>query len=194
MPVLQGRPLHLSLSIQDYARWFGGAGRRTRYELSSDLLCINLKFDSLDTPPFEEEAPAPTATVGGKYVPPSMRAGGARPGEAMGRPREGLPTIRISNLSKDANDVDVRDLLARVGRPARVHIVSDHVTRLSKGFAFVSFEDRAQCQLAVDILNGVGYDNLILNVSWTGTSHLLLLFRAGLMFAKEPREPRESRL
>ena len=97
----------------------------------------------------------------------------------MGRPggRDGLPTVRISNLSKDAMDSDVRELIAKayLPRPARVHIVSDHITKMSKGFAFVSFEERATAEQCIVKLNGKGYDNLILNVSWTG--NVLSLFR-----------------
>ena len=127
----------------------------------------------------EEEAPAPAATTGGKYVPPSMRAGGARVGESMGRPgggRDDLPTLRISNLSEDATDSDLRDLLMGLARPVRVHIVHDHVTKRSKGFAFVSFEDASQAKQAMAKLNGRGYDNLILNVTWSGQYYVTAHF------------------
>lgn len=36
-----------------------------------------------------------------------------------------------------------------------------------KGFAFVSFEDRAVAQRAIEKMNGRGYDNLILSVGWS---------------------------
>ena len=123
-----------------------------------------------------------------------MRAGGARTGESMGRPggRDDLPTLRISNLSEDATDVDLRELLANVGRPARVHIVLDHATKRSKGFAFVSFEDRNQAAAAMQKLNGRGYDNLILNVTWSGKHIPPATISYVLISVAEPREPREK--
>lgn len=176
---MQRSPLHIAMSLQG-DDWRDGRSQWPGYAIVSltsffchvsDALCLS------ETPPFEEEAPAPAASAGGKYVPPSMRAGGTRLGESMGRPggRDGLPTVRISNLSKDASDSDVRELLAGIGRPARVHIVQDHVTKLSKGFAFVSWDTQAMAQATIDRLNGKGYDNLILNVSITGKSKVYSL-------------------
>jgi translation initiation factor 3 subunit G len=150
-------------------------------------------------PPPEDEAPVPAATTsGGKYVPPSMRAGGARGGESMGRPgggRDDLPTLRISNLSEEATETDLRELMKGVGRPVRVHIVHDHVTKRSKGFAFVSFEDRREAEDVLHKLNGWGYANLILNVSFSGKTTLPNpQYGRHLIFIAEPREPREPRL
>ena len=36
----------------------------------------------------------------------------------------------------------------------------------SRGFAFVSFFDRAGAQLAMEKLQGYGYDHLILKIDW----------------------------
>ncbi|KLO16147.1 translation initiation factor eIF3g [Schizopora paradoxa] len=117
---------------------------------------------------------APTAgasTIGGKYVPPSMRAGARGAGESMRRPggigRDDLPTLRVSNLSQDATDSDVRDLFSRFGRVERVYIGRDRDTRIGKGFAFVSFEDRNVADQARQKVDGLGYDNLILKCVWS---------------------------
>jgi translation initiation factor 3 subunit G len=75
-----------------------------------------------------EQAKAETAStaasvVGGKYVPPSQRAKGGIPSVAMaeGMPRrEEQPTIRISNLSEDVTEPDVRVLVRKFGNPTRV--------------------------------------------------------------------------
>lgn len=133
-------------------------------------------LDGADTPPFgggdDTGAPAEPAaapTTGGKYVPPSMR--GARgPGESMSRPggnRDDLPTLRVTNISEDTQENDLRDLFARFGRVARVYVGRDRETGAGKGFAFVSFEERANAQKAMEKMHGFGYDNLILNVQWS---------------------------
>ncbi|PAV20423.1 translation initiation factor eIF3g [Pyrrhoderma noxium] len=125
----------------------------------------------LDTPPAGDEEAAPAGPPSGKYVPPSMRAGAAsRSGEAMGRPgmnRDDLPTLRVTNVSEDTTDQDLRDLFSNFGRVVRVYIGRDRETGQGKGYAFVSFEDRANAERAIQKVNGMGYDSLILNVGWS---------------------------
>lgn len=114
------------------------------------------------------------AAAGGRYIPPGQRGGG--PGESMFRPRDDFPTLRVTSLSLDADDSDLRNLFetfAVRGRLARANVVRDRETRESKGFGFVSFENKADAELALQKMNGYGYDSLILNVSWS-----------------QPREPR----
>ncbi|RPD79287.1 translation initiation factor 3, RNA-binding subunit [Lentinus tigrinus ALCF2SS1-7] len=133
----------------------------------------------LDTPPTglddtgtpaEPAAAAPAASTGGKYVPPSMRGGGRGPGESMGRPggsRDDLPTLRVTNISEDTQENDLRELFGAFGRVARVYVGRDRETGAGKGFAFVSFEDKAVAQRAMEKMHGRGYDNLILNIQWS---------------------------
>jgi translation initiation factor 3 subunit G len=111
----------------------------------------------------------------GKYVPPSMRAGARGAGESMFRARDDLPTLRITSLSTDADENDLRSLFERFGRVARANVVKDRETGESKGFGFVSFESRKDAEKALEKMNGRGYDNLILSVSWS-----------------QPREPRQN--
>ncbi|KAK1926142.1 eukaryotic translation initiation factor 3 subunit G-domain-containing protein [Papiliotrema laurentii] len=110
----------------------------------------------------------------GKYVPPGQRAGGGA-GESMFRSRDDLPTLRITSLSVDASDDDLRDLFHRFGTVVRANVVRDRETRESKGFGFVSFESKAAAEKALQTMNGHGYDSLILSVSWS-----------------QPREPRAN--
>jgi translation initiation factor 3 subunit G len=115
-------------------------------------------------------APAPAPAAGGpsKYVPPSMRNRG--PGESMGRPggsRDDLPTLRVTNISEDTQENDLRELFGSFGRVARVYVGRDRDTGIGKGFAFVSFEERAVAQRAMEKMHGRGYDSLILNVQWS---------------------------
>lgn len=129
-----------------------------------------------DAPPAEDGPAGFGAADGsrdasGKYVPPSMRAGArGGAGESMHRSRDDLPTLRIQSLSTDADEDDLRELFGRFGRVARANVVRDRETGESKGFAFVSFESRRDGELALQKMNGKGYDNLILNVSWSRES------------------------
>ncbi|PVF97990.1 translation initiation factor 3, RNA-binding subunit [Serendipita vermifera] len=117
-----------------------------------------------DIPPSETGAPA--SQTGSKYVPPSRRTGG--PGESMNRSnRDDLPTLRVTNVSEDATEDDLRDLFSRFGKVYRVYIGRDRETGIGKGYAFVSFEDRAVAERAMHKVHGMGYDNLILNCQWS---------------------------
>jgi len=84
--------------------------------------------------------------------------------------RDDLPTLRVTNISEDTQEQDLRDLFSYVGRVARVYVGRDRETGAGRGFAFVSFEDKATAQRAIDRMNGRGYDNLILNVGWSRES------------------------
>lgn len=130
----------------------------------------------IETPPVvgDEDADAPTpaaapaASGPSKYVPPSMRNRG--PGESMSRPggaRDDLPTLRVTNISEDTQENDLRELFGSFGRVARVYVGRDRDTGVGKGFAFVSFEDRAVALRAMEKMHGRGYDSLILNVQWS---------------------------
>lgn len=123
-----------------------------------------------DVPPSTADV-APSSsqtTTGGKYVPPSMRAGATADTRSGMRERGAeLPTLRVTNISEDTQEQDLRDLFSSFGRVARVYVGRDRETGAGKGFAFVSFEDRAAAQKAIDKVHGKGYDNLILSVQWS---------------------------
>jgi len=75
--------------------------------------------------------------------------------------RDDLPTLRVTNISEDTQEQDLRDLFSYVGRVARVYVGRDRETGAGRGFAFVSFEDKATAQRAIERMHGRGYDNLI---------------------------------
>ncbi|TEB31070.1 translation initiation factor eIF3g [Coprinellus micaceus] len=128
--------------------------------------------DDLGQEPAPANAGPAGASAGGKYVPPSMRAGARGPGESMrgvgGRGgADDLPTLRVTNISEDTGENDLRELFGSFGRVARVYVGRDRETGAGKGFAFVSFDDRAVAEKAMQKVNGRGYDNLILSVQWS---------------------------
>ncbi|KAI0037164.1 translation initiation factor 3 RNA-binding subunit [Vararia minispora EC-137] len=126
-------------------------------------------------PPDEDDAPTPAQAAAApsgpsKYVPPSMRGGARGPGESMNRTlgsRDDLPTLRVTNISEDAQEQDLRDLFGAFGRVARVYVGRDRETGIGKGFAFISYEDKTHAQRAMEKMHGRGYDSLILNVQWS---------------------------
>ena len=61
---------------------------------------------------------------------------------------------------------DLSDLFGRFGHVQRIFIAKDRETGESRGFAFINFTRREEAQAAIDTLDGFGYANLILSVSW----------------------------
>jgi len=117
------------------------------------------------------EALAAGAGGGSRYVPPSMRnSDGSRMATPAYQERDDTTTVRVSNLSDDVTDQDLRDLFRRFGSIQRVYLAKDRETGLSRGFAFVNFYSRDDAQTAINKLDGHGYDHLILSVSWAAPS------------------------
>lgn len=116
------------------------------------------------------DAPTLAAGQAGRYVPPSLRSGGGAPGKAGGKGAgtdgQMEASVRITNLSEDVRDGDLQDLFGQFGRLQRVYLAKDQTTGASKGFAFVTYYNKDDAQLAINKLNGHGYDNLILQVQW----------------------------
>jgi len=111
----------------------------------------------------------PSADTGGSsnvYVPKSLRGG---PGAKM--ERDDSTTIRVTNLSEDTREEDLRELCRRFGSLQRVFLARDKITGLSRGFAFVTFHDRDYAAKAIEALDGFGYDHLVLSVEWAKPSN-----------------------
>ncbi|KJX92773.1 eukaryotic translation initiation factor 3 subunit G like protein [Zymoseptoria brevis] len=106
---------------------------------------------------------------GGGYVPPHLRKGGAaREGERMGGKfeRDDLATLRVTNVSEFAEEGDLREIFERHGRVTRVFLAKDRETGRAKGFAFVSYADRADAARAAERVDGYGFGHLILRVEF----------------------------
>lgn len=108
---------------------------------------------------------------GGKYVPPSRRGGGSGEGSSSRNDRDDSCTLRVSNISADANEQDLRELFAPFGGVQRVFLAKDRETNQSRGFAFVSFYERSDAEKALNKLQGYGYDHLILRLEWARPSN-----------------------
>lgn len=105
---------------------------------------------------------------GSSYVPPHMRKGATGGGDRMGGKfeRDDLATLRVTNVSEMAEEQELRDIFERFGRVTRVFLAKDRETGRAKGFAFISFVDRADAARACDRLDGFGYKHLILKVEF----------------------------
>jgi len=57
-------------------------------------------------------------------------------------------------VSELAEEQEMRDLFERFGRVTRVFLARDRETQRAKGFAFISYADRADAQLACDKMDG----------------------------------------
>lgn len=89
------------------------------------------------------------------------------PGDRFGKGRDDdKPTIRVTNVSEDTTEEDLKRLFYPFGSLHRVFLAKDKERNTSRGFAFVSFYNRQDAQRAMDKLQGYGYDHLILRLEW----------------------------
>lgn len=102
----------------------------------------------------------------GRYVAPSRRAGGGeRQGASMDQ-RDDTATVRITNLSENTREEDLRELFRPFGPISRCYVATDRETGAARGFAFINYLRKDDAQNAIDTLHGHGYDHLILSVEW----------------------------
>jgi cold-inducible RNA-binding protein len=60
----------------------------------------------------------------------------------------------VGNLSYETTENDLHDLFEQHGTVNEVHLVMDQFTAKSRGFAFVTMDDGAQANTAMNALNG----------------------------------------
>ncbi|CAK4735554.1 unnamed protein product [Aphanomyces euteiches] len=140
---------------------------------------------SENTPPADDVAPSAEAAAapsrpmsfasaaGGKYVPPSMRGASAAAGgddRASKESERDNATLRVTNISPETREDDLKDLFRAFGPLERVYLAKDRETFQSRGFAFVSFVYREDAEKALHKLQGYGYDHLILKLEWAKPS------------------------
>lgn len=68
--------------------------------------------------------------------------------------------IRVTNIPEETTENDLRDMFKRFGDTKRIYLAK------SRGFAFITYTNRSDAQMAIDKTNGHGYGNLILTVEF----------------------------
>lgn len=98
-----------------------------------------------------------------------MRDGGGKRTEGSNMPRrdDSYSAIRIANLSDSTTETDLEDLVKPFGPIQKLYLAKDKGTNACKGFAYIHFKFRNDAAKAIKILDGHGYDHLILSVDWS---------------------------
>lgn len=111
------------------------------------------------------------------YKPPSMRAGASgkfdpskKFDSKAGFNNKDDYTIRVTNLPEEATESDLMELFKPFGKVNRTFLAKDKNTQVSRGFAFVNFQNKDDAQRAIWGVNDYGYNHLILKVEWAKPS------------------------
>jgi cold-inducible RNA-binding protein len=62
--------------------------------------------------------------------------------------------LYVGNLSFETTENDLQDLFEQHGQVSEVSLMMDRMTGKSRGFAFVTMNDKAQAESAMAALNG----------------------------------------
>lgn len=78
-------------------------------------------------------------------------------------------TVRVSNLPEDSKTLedDLRYLFGKLGQIERMHLGRDKNTDKGKGFAYITYTNPNNANLAIETYNGHGFQHLILKVELT---------------------------
>lgn len=129
--------------------------------LRDDLEGVESKPDGLEV---EEKV--------SKLIPSRLKDGGGASKFKDDRKLKGEEcTIRVTNLAEDVNESDLRELFGCVGQINRIYLATHRASGNFKGFAFITYNSRADAESAIRKLNRHGYDNLLLNVEWAKPSN-----------------------
>jgi RNA-binding motif protein, X-linked 2 len=72
--------------------------------------------------------------------------------------------IYIGGLDPELSEGDIVTIFSQYGEPVYINLVRDKETGVSKGFAFLKYEDQRSCDLAVDNLGGASVRGRLLRV------------------------------
>lgn len=139
--------------------------------MERELLRAKGLLKEAEKPPEEDGQPSRSSSgpsagpKPGSYVPPSLRNKSAGEGESMQRRRE-ENSVRVTNLSQNVTEQDLQELFRPFGQISRIFLAVDRTTGENRGFAFVNYHHKDDAERAIRVLNGYGYDNLILHVEW----------------------------
>jgi cold-inducible RNA-binding protein len=73
--------------------------------------------------------------------------------------------LYVGNLSFETTENDLQDLFEQHGQVAEVALMTDRMTGKSRGFAFVTMNDKAQAEAALSAINGTELNSRTLSVS-----------------------------
>jgi cold-inducible RNA-binding protein len=73
--------------------------------------------------------------------------------------------LYVGNLAFETTENDLQDLFEQHGQVSEVALMMDHMTGKSRGFAFITMNDKAQAESAMTALNGKEVGGRTLNVN-----------------------------
>jgi RNA recognition motif-containing protein len=73
--------------------------------------------------------------------------------------------LYVGNLSFETTENDLQDLFEQHGQVSEVSLMMDRMTGKSRGFAFVTMNDKAQAEAAMAALNGKELAGRALNIN-----------------------------
>ena len=73
--------------------------------------------------------------------------------------------LYVGNLSFETTENDLQDLFEQHGQVSEVALMMDRMTGKSRGFAFVTMNDKAQADAAMAALNGKEFAGRTLTVN-----------------------------
>jgi RNA recognition motif-containing protein len=74
--------------------------------------------------------------------------------------------IRVTGLSQQITQQDFTTRFMRFGKITRAFLPRDYVTGELRGYGYVTFLKRQEAQRAMEMMDGRGYDNLIMHIAW----------------------------
>eukprot|EP00756_Hemistasia_phaeocysticola_P003065 Hpha_TRINITY_DN12042_c0_g3::TRINITY_DN12042_c0_g3_i1::g.141234::m.141234/K03248/EIF3G; translation initiation factor 3 subunit G len=109
----------------------------------------------------------PTAAPGNQQNDGLYRAKAIATDTADSRPqRDDSCTVRVTNLSDEISEEDLRALFNRFGSVMRCYVGKDKLTHERKGYAFISFREKSAAEMAIAKLHRHPLNHVILNVTW----------------------------
>ena len=73
--------------------------------------------------------------------------------------------LYVGNLSFETTENDLQDLFEQHGQVGEVALMMDRMTGKSRGFAFVTMNEKAQAEAAISALNGTDFEGRNIVVS-----------------------------
>ena len=73
--------------------------------------------------------------------------------------------LYVGNLSFESTENDLQDLFEQHGAVNEVNLMMDRMTGKSRGFAFVTMNEKAEAEAAISALNGKELNGRTLSVS-----------------------------